>query len=63
MTCLQSACHVSATCMHFSGMLACRSSAPAGSRYVETGARTKIARIYHATALLTKYGDIFVVMW
>lgn len=35
--------------------------APAGNRFVQTGAKTKIARMYHATSILTKDGDIFVV--
>lgn len=35
-------------------------SAPAGRRFSQPGARTRIARLYHATALLTRDGDIFV---
>jgi hypothetical protein len=36
-------------------------SAPAGTRFVRTGARTRLARLYHATSLLTARGDILVV--
>lgn len=35
-------------------------SAPAGRRFSQPGARTRIARLYHATALLTRDGDVFV---
>ncbi|KAF8060590.1 NLE1 [Scenedesmus sp. PABB004] len=36
-------------------------AAPPGRRFTETGARTRIARTYHATSILTQDGDIWVV--
>lgn len=38
-----------------------RPNAPAGSRFLVTGARTRIARMYHSTSILTKDGDVLVV--
>jgi hypothetical protein len=34
---------------------------PNGKRFTKTGAKTKIARLYHATSILTKDGDILIV--
>lgn len=37
-----------------------RPNAPAGQRYLKTGVFTRIARLYHATSLLTSAGDIII---
>ncbi|KAF6264122.1 hypothetical protein COO60DRAFT_220181 [Scenedesmus sp. NREL 46B-D3] len=33
---------------------------PNGKRFTRTGAKTKVARLYHATSILTKDGDILI---
>lgn len=35
-------------------------AAPAGKRYRRTGAYTDIPRVYHATAVMTSYGDVLL---
>jgi hypothetical protein len=38
-----------------------RPEQPKGKRYFKTGVTTDVARLYHATSLLTSAGDIVVV--
>lgn len=38
-----------------------RPEKPEGQRFLVTGAKTRLARMYHATSILTAKGDIMIV--